>query len=165
METTQIHERTCTRCSKNTPLQERTCSICGKVFLENDPPSESTARRSTLTRKTSRYVALTIYTTASINFALGVMEGFVDNNSSAMVLNFFISLIILWRAPASLKYPVNTLLFCVALNLCAQIISQLFHLFQVQNWVGIKLLLFLIPAIGMASLFRRGSSDRKSLNR
>jgi hypothetical protein len=167
METiSEIRDKTCRSCNQTSPLQNEMCLFCGEFFAAQDGLAQQMAHPKSLSGNPNRYATRAVYTTAGINFALGIIEGFVDNNSAAMAINFFISLIILCLAPGSLKYPMNSLLICLALNVSSQIISPLFQLFPFQHWLAVKLLVFAIPLIGIVMLIlARRPSTTESNNR
>jgi hypothetical protein len=147
----------CPWCQSEFNFGDRLCPRCNRDGEKAKTIPQNFSWTSLFSGGTSRVVKCSVYGIAGVNFFLGIVEGFVDNNSSAMAINFIISLVILSLIPRSTQYPITVLLLCITVNLVSQIVFPLFQIFPLQNWLWIKAFLFLVPvgAIAVSGPFKR----------
>jgi hypothetical protein len=148
METlSETETQLCPHCQQRVQASDGICNICRRIiFPEEEYPSGGQSRQK------GGFVRLSMYATAIVAFGLGIMEGFMDNNSAAMTINLLISLILLTVSPRSNQSPFSVLAFAIAINVANQLVSPLYDIFTLEKFLWIKVLLVLIPATGMVVL-------------
>jgi hypothetical protein len=147
----------CPHCRHHVKVTNGSCEHCGKsIFPGYHLPTYS----ELVLKPKNRYTKFAIYSTAGLNFALGIMEGFLDNNSAAMTLNLSISLILLSVSPRASHSPLLVLVFVVGINVLNQMVSPLYNIFILEKWLWVKGILIIIPTSAIVILLstRRVSS-------
>lgn len=159
METlTENDTKTCPRCNSIIEPLRANCAVCGELVFSQAGSELFIESR----KKNSRWLKLAMYFTSAVAFSLGIMEGFLSNNSAAMTVDLIVSLIVLSLTPRAAENPVSTLTGCIFIAFAIPSLLSLLGLFPVQGWMEIRFFLLAIPAI---ALIVHATARRSQFNR
>jgi hypothetical protein len=138
----------CSQCKASEKIESGYCTLCGAPVY----PLSATNWRAKSQQSHSGYLRLAVYFTAAITFTLGILDGFLDYNSSAMAINLLLSLVVLSLASRVQENPVWILSICITLNLASHTLFPLFDVFELRRWSFLKLLLAIVPIMALLRL-------------
>jgi hypothetical protein len=157
MEVLDHHNRIelkCPSCNAEYEPKDIRCKYCGSIITNRDLIEKRNAEQVRglyvlAIEQKVKYVRYAVYVTSALNFVLGLLEGFWQNNSIAMAVNFCISLVFLMVSARSSFNPLAVIFFCVIINVINHGLCHQLKLCSILDWFLLKSLLFLIPFISL----------------
>jgi hypothetical protein len=157
MEVLDRHSRIklkCPSCNTEYEPKDIRCKYCGSIITNRDLIEKRNTEQvhglyDLAIEQKVRYVRYAVYVTSALNFVLGLLEGFWQNNSIAMAVNFFVSLVFLMVSARSSVNPLAVIFFCVIINVMNHGLCHQLKLCSILDWFLLKSLLFLIPLVSI----------------
>lgn len=133
----------CPRCNTSLRSLNGTCAVCGAAIGGDAELLIAPKKRNTAVIKVA------VYFTSAMAFSIGMLEGFGNNNSAAMGVDFLMSLVVLSLIPKAYNNPVATLIICIVVAFAIPLLLPLLNVVPAQEWIRIRLVLLFIPLLAL----------------